>query len=89
MNFIADFQANNPNRTFELGLTPASADNEEDLKHRSGLRPELLAKNNYGPATDEAFQVFSFNSSQPLPSKVDWISAGAVTPVKDQGRCAR
>lgn len=85
MLFIADFQANNPNRTYELGLTPASADNGEDLKHRSGFRPELFASND---TASEAFQVFSFNASQPSPSKVDWISAGAVAPVKDQGRCA-
>jgi len=85
IKFITDFQANNPNRTYEFGLTPASADNEEDLKHRSGLRPELFATDD---TASEAFQAFSFDASQPSPSKVDWVSAGAVTPVKDQGRCA-
>ena len=30
---------------------------------------------------------FQYNSSVETPASVDWISAGAVTPVKDQGQC--
>lgn len=29
----------------------------------------------------------TFNSNVAVPLSVDWISAGAVTPVKDQGQC--
>jgi C1A family cysteine protease len=28
-----------------------------------------------------------YNNSQPLADSVDWVAAGAVTPVKDQGSC--
>ena len=30
---------------------------------------------------------FRYNSSIQTPTSVDWVSSGAVTPVKDQGRC--
>ncbi|CAJ1939223.1 unnamed protein product [Cylindrotheca closterium] len=85
LQLISEHQARNPDRTYELGLTPASADNEQDLLHRSGLLPDLAASET---ATSAAFQAFSFNASNPIPSAVNWVNDGAVTPPKDQGRCA-
>ena len=85
LQLISEHQANNPDRTYELGLTPASADNDEDLIHRSGLLPELVTAET---TTSAAFQELAFNASNPIPSAVNWVDDGAVTPVKDQGRCA-
>lgn len=79
--FITEYQAKNPDRTYELGLTPVSADSAEDMKHRTGLLPSATA-------TPAGFQAFSFNASNPVPSKVNWVDEGAVGDVKDQGRCA-
>ena len=67
-----------------MGLTVASADNDEDLKQRTGLLPSLIDEED---SVADAFQPFVIDDNVTLPSAVDWVASGAVSSVKDQGRC--
>lgn len=64
-------------------MTPASADSAEDLKQRTGLLPDLGKDDAFA---DDAFEPVIVKSGG-IPSSTDWVAQGAVTSVKDQGRC--
>ncbi len=83
IQFIANYQNQNPPPPFELGLNMFSADSDEDLKAHLGFDPEATA-NASAPIT---FKSLPSEQSDALPSKVDWVEEGIVTSVKDQGRC--
>lgn len=73
------------NSSFEFGLTPFSADGPTEYKQRSGFQANIPLDENaeripLSPSTTTM-------SAQDLPDKVDWRARGAVTEVKDQGRC--
>ena len=82
--FISEHNSNSDGN-YQLGLTPFSADTGSDYLHRSGYF--------YVNLTDStvAFELVEYDmptvAAADLPSSVDWAIAGAVTSVKDQGRC--
>jgi len=72
-----------PGASYKMGLNQFShltAAEFQDAVHLGSLRPPYLRKN--APMIHEAPLDMSS-----VPASVDWVSAGAVTPVKNQGNC--
>jgi Papain family cysteine protease len=80
--FISDFYLSNSTSDFEVGLTAFSADGEDEYQQRSGFSANISNPDYAIPGLDE-----SDGDASTLAEKVDWRSFGAVTSVKDQGRC--
>ena len=81
--FISDFNKENLNNTYELGITSYSADTPLEYKERSGyFYINVTGTTDALPALDTQSIV-----RDSLDEKVDWVDRGAVTSVKDQGRC--
>jgi len=82
MDLAREFNADNDGtRTYKLGITKFADQTEEEfadfLKLSSGVKPKL----GMSPTVYNA-------QAYPAPKdSVDWVSAGAVTPVKAQGKC--
>ena len=90
-NFIADFNKENANNnsTYELGITRFSADTQREYKQRSGyFYVDVSGTTDALPSAlllDITQSLVAANNR--LEEKVDWVERGAVTSVKDQGRC--
>jgi C1A family cysteine protease len=86
IGFIEQHQNQNPPPTYELALNEFSADSEADVKSRTGFSPNLTitAEEDLDRAPPPLVQS---GGGGPPPSKMDWVEGGAVTVVKDQGRC--
>ena len=79
---------NSKGRTFTLGLNSfADMTNDEFTgKHLTGFRRNNNHKNIKGNLRSKV-QLLTEYSIESLPGEVDWVSKGAVTPVKNQGQC--
>jgi len=75
---------NSRNLTYSLGHNQFSGMDEYDFQ-------KYIMHNNYlfnrEPRTDFFYNMPTEQLNQSLPAMVDWVKAGAVTPVKDQGQC--
>lgn len=78
--FISEFNRNNPG--VSLGINKYSADSEEDLVAKTGFRQVEGSESML-----EQEQILVGSGASSIPTKRDWVEEGAVTSVKDQGRC--
>jgi hypothetical protein len=81
--FIVEYNSKNPPPPYELSLTPFSADSEEDVLQRLGFIPD----EDFNQRQDFRNEPRYLQESTASPAIVNWRDAGAVTPVKNQGRC--
>jgi len=81
VEIVRNHQAN-PARSFEMGLTKfADMSSEEFADTYLGYVPRqrsFLRSKNQAP---------KHAKNVALPASVDWVAAGKVTPIKDQGQC--
>jgi cathepsin L len=82
--FISEFNQNNPNVT--LGINRYSADSQEDLRAKTGFR-QVNGSESMLAEQDQNVTGAIMSSTPSIPSSRDWVEEGAVTSVKDQGRC--
>ncbi|XP_010906194.2 senescence-specific cysteine protease SAG39 [Elaeis guineensis] len=79
VEFIESFNAGNSK--YKLGVNQfADLTNEEFKAMRNGLKPS-------GVKTSKATSVFRYANVTAVPTRMDWRTKGAVTPIKDQGDC--
>ncbi len=69
----------NEEATYTLGLTPFSADGDEEYKQRSGYFHVDSQLSVFEPPT---------TANADIKDIVNWKAVGVVTPVTNQGRCA-
>jgi C1A family cysteine protease len=78
--YIKKFNSN-INNTFSLGHNHFSGMDSNDFK-------EYLGFNNDNTFLNKKInQKYEINNNVNLPSSVNWVEKGGVTPVKDQGQC--
>ena len=81
LRFISAHNAQFPPPNFFLGLNHLLALTSEEIRKRNGYQ----AQN--GTGLPDFFADNGGRFLQSLPLQVDWVSAGAVTPIVDQGQC--
>ena len=79
LDFVDQF--NSEEHTYTVGMNKfADLTNTEFLERYTGLRTRLIH-------VEDPAHAFNYDSTQALPTSVDWRNKGAVTGVKDQGQC--
>jgi C1A family cysteine protease len=76
---------NSENRGYTLGLNQFAGMDEFDFIKYVMQNNKLF--NHDIDDVDASIRQPSLNSTTSIPSSVNWVTAGAVTPVKDQGQC--
>lgn len=74
---IVEEHNSNANETFKLGYNKMSDWTEAEYKKILTYTPM--------PEADKVYETVDVNA--PVPNAVDWIAAGAVNGIKDQGQC--
>jgi len=84
-DMVDEIEAHNAaNNTYKLGLNQFSHLTFEEFTQAVSLgatRPPNLRRSSSGPLHEEP------KDPSAVPASIDWVSAGAVTGVKDQGSC--
>ena len=70
-------EINSQNLSWKAGNNKFSTWTDSELAKLKGSRMMPESKKRYA----------TFDKNVNLPLTIDWVSAGAVTPVKDQGQC--
>jgi len=76
-------EENAKGHSYTLGINRFADFSHEEFSKFFGFKDQANASSRLGPNLGS----HDFQSGMLLPSSVDWVSAGAVTPVKDQGSC--
>eukprot|EP00934_Nitzschia_sp_Nitz4_P003677 Nitzschia sp. Nitz4//scaffold12_size214221//113406//114812//NITZ4_001504-RA/size214221-processed-gene-0.160-mRNA-1//-1//CDS//3329535032//3667//frame0 len=84
ISYIQEHNNKNPPPAYQLGLNPYSADTVAELAALRGFNPNITVPQT---VTTTYTHTVASGMSETLPNKVDWVDLGAVTTVKDQGRC--
>jgi xylem cysteine proteinase len=83
-NLMHITETNRKNGSYWLGLNQfADMSHEEFKANHLGLKPGLSKMG----TQSHARKTFRYNNAVNLPWSVDWRYKGAVTPVKNQGKC--
>ncbi|XVF25663.1 hypothetical protein REPUB_Repub13aG0232900 [Reevesia pubescens] len=81
LEYIENFN-NAGNRTYKLGINEFA-----DLTHDEFLAARTGYKKRDNPTTTSITSSFRYESMTEVPTSLDWREQGAVTPVRNQGRC--
>jgi len=68
------------------GLNKFSAYSDEEYKELLGFRPLETSNNTAQDYAEQVVLTPTMNWADPA-TKIDWVTSGAVVPVKDQGQC--
>jgi hypothetical protein len=86
IKYIIAHNNRNPPPSYELGVNLFSADSPEDTLARLGFNPDITVPSD-SKLKPMVPIVQSSGAPEVLPLTRDWVEEGAVTSVKDQGRC--
>jgi len=74
----------NESLSWRLGVNRFTDRTEEELKAWNGLNKGMMHERRFAEKREESVSDIDISA---LPTEVDWRRKGAITPVKDQGRC--